>query len=146
MQAEDRKYTWAAYKLGAFGPDISSDSKVFTKQLDEYLALHNIVYTVESITKDGRIPVGIIGGKFMGPILYLGDMTWFPWASDRNKMECMTNILNELRKQYIVMFFCSMADKEFYINIAKHGVIRRVGTIYDLLVSGPSPLFQTRKA
>jgi len=146
MTADDRKYVWAAYKLGTFGPDISADTKVFTKQLNEFLALHNIEYIVESVTPKGRIPVGMIGGKFMGPILYLGDMTWFPWASDRNKMECMTNILNELRKHYIVMFYCSMDDKNFYINIAKHGVIRRVGTIYDLLVSGPSPLFQSRKA
>ena len=145
MESGDRKYAWAAYKLGAFGPDRSSDSQAFNKQLDDYLILHDAAYTVLAKTNKGKIPVGMVVGKYMGPILYLGDTTWFPWASDRNKLEFISHLLNELRRQYIVMFFCNMRDKDFYVNIARRGVIRRVGTIYDLLTDGPSPLFQTRK-
>lgn len=145
MESGDRKYAWAAYKLGAFGPDRSADSHHFNKQLDDYLILHDIAYIISAPTDKGKIPVGLVVGKYMGPILYLGDTTWFPWSSDRNKLESIANLLNELRRQYIVMFFCNMRDKEFYVNIAKRGVIRRVGTIYDLLIDGPSPLFQTRK-
>lgn len=145
MGPDDRKYAYAAYKLGAFGPDRKADSDGFTKQLEDYLILHDVAFIVEAPTNKGRIPVGMIVGKYMGPTLYLGDTTWFPWASDRNKIETITNLLNELRRHYIVMFFCNMRDKEFYVNIAKHGVIRRVGTIYDLLSDGPAPLFQTRK-
>jgi hypothetical protein len=145
MAEPDRRYAWAAYKLGAFGPMSNANASEFTKQLDDYLALHDIAFIVESVTNKGRIPVGMVVGKYMGPILYLGDTTWFPWASPRNKMETITNLLNELRRHYIVMLFCNMQDKEFYLNIAKHGVIRRVGTIYDLLTDGPAPLFQSRK-
>jgi len=145
MGPDDRKYAYAAYKLGAFGPDRQADSEGFTKQLEDYLILHDVAFIVEAPTSKGRIPVGMIVGKYMGPTLYLGDTTWFPWASNRNKIESITNLLNELRRHYIVMFFCNMRDKEFYVNIAKHGVIRRIGTIYDLLSEGPAPLFQTRK-
>lgn len=145
MESDDRKYAWAAYKLGAFGPDRSSDSQAFNKQLDDYLRLHDVAYIVLAKTDKGKIPVGMIVGKYMGPLLYLVDTTWFPWASSRNKLESIAKLLNELRRQYIVMFFCGIKDKDFYVNIARRGVIRRVGTIYDLLIEGPSPLFQTRK-
>ena len=142
---EDRKFLYAAYKQKAFGEFTNSGPREFDKQLDDYLALHEIAFIVESKTKEGQIPVGMIVGKFMGPILFLGDTTWFPWASSRNKMETITHLLNELRKRYIVMFFCEQKDKEFYLNIAKQGIIRRLGTIYDLFVDGGAPLFQTRR-
>ena len=67
------------------------------------------------------------------------------WASSRNKIECAIHALNELRKEYILLLHSNMNDKEFYVNIAKHGVIRRVGTIYDVYDDGPAALFQTRK-
>jgi len=144
MTPEDYKWAWAAYKLGAFGPIPQADTETFTQQLDEYLALHDIAFIVSAKTKKGHIPVGLVVGKYMGPILYLGDTTWFPWASPRNKMETITHLLNDLRRQYIVMFFCHITDKDFYVNIAKTGVIRRVGTIHDLMADCPAPLFQTK--
>ena len=145
MASEDRKYAWAAYKLGAFGPQMDADSKVFTDQLNEYIALHDVAFIVESITKKGRIPIGLVVGKYIGPILQLIETTWFPWATARNKMESMTNLLNDLRKRYVVTFVCSIKDRDFFVNIAKHGVLRRVGTLYDLFTDGPAPFFQTRK-
>lgn len=146
MEDKDLRWAYAAYKLGAFGPIVNEGPEGFDKFFDEYTMLHDEVFIMQSETKKGKIPVGVTLGKYMGPTLYLGGTTWFPWASDRNKMECATHVLNELRRKYIVMLFCSMKDKDFYVNIAKHGVIRRVGTIYDLLTDGPAPLFQTRKS
>lgn len=145
MEEKDLRWAYAAYKLGAFGPIVNAGPEEFNKFFEEFTMLHDEVFVMQSVTKNGRIPVGITLGKYMGPTLFGGDTTWFPWASARNKMECMTHILNELRRQYIVMLFCNMKEKDFYVNIAKHGVIRRVGTIYDLLVDGPAPLFQSRK-
>lgn len=145
MTDKDLRWTYAAYKLGAFGPITSKSPEQFNQEFQDRVMLHDVVFMMQSVTEKGRIPVGITLGKFMGPILFLGDTTWFPWASSRNKMECATHVLNELRREYIVMLFCDWNEKEFYVNIAKHGVIRRVGKICDLLTSGDSPLFQTRK-
>ena len=87
----------------------------------------------------------MIAGKLMGPVLWLGDATWFKWASSRNKYETIVNLLNEIRKNYVAVFTCEYHDLEFYTCVAKHGVIRRVGRLSDLLESGDAPFFQTRK-
>jgi len=96
-------------------------------------------------TPKGRIPVGVVGGRFTGPLLFLGSMIWFPWASKRNIYESVVNTLNELRKEYLILFHSSMEDKEFYVNVARHGIIRRVGTVHDVYEDGPAALFETRK-
>ena len=131
--------------MGSFGEieDISQDE--FRARTGDYLNLTDITYTLIGQTKNGKIPVGLFSGKFNGPMLFIGSAVWFKWASSRNKIECAVHALNELRKEYIVLLHSNMKDKEFYVNIAKHGVIRRVGTIYDVYDDGPAALFQTRK-
>lgn len=130
--------------MGSFGEveDISQDE--FRDQTGNYLNLTDVTYTLIGKTKNGNIPVGLFSGKFNGPMLFIGSAIWFKWASSRNKLECAIHALNELRKEYIVLLHSAMKDKEFYVNIAKHGVIRRVGTIYDVYDDGPAALFQTR--
>lgn len=144
MTEDDLKWVYAAYRLGAFGPMTNKNPEQFNQDFYEQTMLHDVVFMMQSVTKKGRIPVGITLGKFMGPILFLGDTTWFPWSSSRNRMECATHVLNELRKEYICMLFCSWSEKDFYTNIAKHGILRRMGKICGLLTDGDAPLFQTR--
>ena len=130
--------------MGSFGEveDISQDE--FRARTGEYLNLTDVTYALIGKTKNGNIPVGLFCGKFNGPMLFIGSAIWFKWASDRNKVETAVHALNELRKEYIVLLHSNMKDKEFSVNIAKHGVIRRVGTIYDVYDDGPAALFQTR--
>jgi len=94
--------------------------------------MNDVMYVFEAETNRGRIPIGVLTGKLMGPILWLGDAIWFPWASSRNKYESMVNIFNELRRKYVAVFTCTLDDKKFYEKVARHGVIRRVGTLYDI--------------
>ena len=145
MTEEDLRWAYAAYKLGAFGPMTNKNPEQFNQEFYERTMLHDVVFMMQSVTKKGRIPVGITLGKFMGPMLFLGDTTWFPWASTRNKVECATHVLDQLRRDYVCLLFCNWSDKAFYENIAKYGVLRRIGKICDLLVDGDAPLFQTRK-
>lgn len=105
----------------------------------------DMTYTMSAPTKNGFIPVGMFSGEFIGPMLMIGNANWFPWASSRNKLESAVHAINELRKQYIVLIHSNMQDKEFYVEIARHGVLRRVGTIYDVYEDGPAALFQSRK-
>ena len=131
--------------MGSFGEpeDITQDE--FRNRTSDYLGLTDITYTLIAQTAKGKIPVGLFGGNFNGPMLFIGDAVWFKWASSRNKLESAIHALNELRKKYIVLLHSTMKDKDFYVNIAKHGVIRRVGTIYDVYEDGPAAMFQTRK-
>lgn len=141
----DIKYLWAAYKLGTFGTvkDITPDE--FKADLAYHLGHFDIAFSLVADTKKGRIPVGVVGGRFNGPLLFLGSMTWFPWTSKRNIYESVVNTLNELRKKYIILFHSNMDDKDFYVNVARHGIIRRVGTVHDVYANGPAALFETRK-
>jgi hypothetical protein len=141
----DLKYLWAAYKLGSFGEpeDITQDE--FRYRTGEMLNLTDITYTLVAKTSKGKIPVGLFSTRYNGPLLFMVGVKWFKWASLRNKIETMTHILNELRKEYIVLMFPDFDKKKFYELIAKHGVIRRIGTLNDLYENGPSPVFHTRK-
>ncbi len=106
--------------------------------------MSDVLYVFEAKTKKGIIPVGMVTGKLTGPMMWLGDVIWFPWASSRNKYESIVNFLNELRRMYVGLFTCTLGDKKFYENIARHGVIRRVGTLYDI-TEDKLAQWQTRK-
>jgi hypothetical protein len=131
--------------MGSFGEieDISQDE--FRGRTGEYLGLTDITYTLIGQTKNGKIPVGLFSGRFNGPVLFMIGVKWFKWASLRNKIETMIHILNELRKEYVVLMLPNFGKKKFYVNIAKHGVIRQVGTVHDVYEDGPAPEYQTRK-
>lgn len=70
-----------------------------------------------------------------------GDAQWFPWASTREKIEHSVNFFNEIRKLIYMVFYCSYEDKAFYEHIAKHGIIRRVGTLYGF---SRSPMWEVK--
>lgn len=138
---DDFKYIWASYRLSQ--KDHEGLDK-FKLALDSYLSSRDIIWILESVTSKGRIPVGYLSGEFVGPMLHLDEVQWFNWASKRNKVECSVAGLNEIRKTYVALFLSPMKDKEFFVHIARHGIIRRVGTINDVFVDAPAALFQTR--
>ncbi|MFQ5493646.1 MAG: hypothetical protein ACE5DX_05825 [Candidatus Dojkabacteria bacterium] len=108
------------------------------------MANYDVVFMLEAKTKKGYMPIGSISGINSGPFLILGDTTWFYWASQRNIYESTVNFFNEIRKTVLALFYANLANKSFYEHIAKHGIIRRVGTIYNLYEKEPAALFQTR--
>lgn len=55
---------------------------------------------------------------------------WFPWASPRNKIEHGVNLINILKEKGLVLVIARMETKDFLVHVAKHGVLRRVGTIH----------------
>lgn len=74
----------------------------------------------------------------------VGQMTWFPWASKRNIYESSVNLITELRDHVDLILHVKNVDKDFAVMVAKHGVIRRVGTLYGIL-DEPISVFQSRK-
>lgn len=137
----DIKYFWASAKQE--GETI--DPEIFTERLKATLfAYYDVGFTMEADTPKGRLPVGAVFGKYMGPFLLLGDAKWLRWATGRNKIESIVNLLNELRQDSLVLFYSNMDDKKFYTHILRYGIAKRIGTIDGLYDDGNAALFQTR--
>ena len=145
LEIKDLKYLWAAYKMGSFGEVEDITQEEFRGNISNYIGLTDVTFTLIADTKNGKIPVGIFSGNFNGPIFFIGSALWFKWASDRNKLESTVHALNELRKDYVVVMHNHMDDKKFYEVIAKHGVTRQVGRLFDVYEDCPAQEWQTRR-
>ena len=138
MSDDDIKYLWAGYKKGVFD-DIFKEglsAKTFSEVAVEYVLS---AYTHSWIL--GEKPVGVVFGVNLGPFIYLGTMKWFPWTTNRQKIENAVGFLNEIRKELFCVWDCNEEDKRFYEHIARHGIIRRVGTLHGL---NHAKLWETR--
>ena len=121
------------------------DPETFRRCFEELLAGAFFAWVMEAPTARGQIPVGmVIGQNFVYGSVVLGCWNWFPWASKRNIYESTVELLNGLRSHTPVVFHAELADKAFANRIAQHGVIRRVGTLYDM-ADGPVAEYQTRQ-
>jgi hypothetical protein len=120
---------WAAYKKDVF-------SKVFKEGLsakefsDIVMEYFSTAYTHAWVF--GEKPLGIAFGINIGRFVYLCSMNWFPWATKRQRIEHMVGFLNGIRKELYCVWDCEEKDKRFYEYIARHGIIRRVGTLHGL--------------
>lgn len=133
IEDEDIQYLWAAYRKGIFGSFIPEglSPQDFKQSMTEFMFdNYSGVYTCLATTKKGVIPVGVIpiSGVYLGWMI--GDVKWFPWASKRNIIESFVNFINTMKKEAYLLGYCSEQDKEFFTYIAKHGIIRRVGTLH----------------
>ncbi len=116
----------------------------FKREMSLYFSSCDKIYILEAITDKGRMPVAYVTGKFMGAVLFIETVVWFPWASIRNKYESAVHFFNKVRDGWVGVFYAPYEDKDFFNKIAQHGVLRRMGTLYDAF-DDKVTLFQTRK-
>jgi len=122
-----------------FGKDLSKDelTLLIAKIAESH---HVIVITAPNKTED--MPVGVMtireDEKVLEPHVY-----WFPWATDRNKLEGIVRASIELRKIKPVLIWADEDAKDFYTIVSKYGVMRRVGTFYG---DKQYSIFQTKEA
>ena len=135
---DDIKYLWVGYKKGIFS-DIFKEglsAKEFSEVAVEYMLT---AYTHAWVL--GETPVGVVFGINVGPFVYLGSVKWFPWATKRQISEHLIGFLNLIRKELNCVWDCTEEDKNFYEYIARHGIIRRVGTLHS---NNHAKLWETR--
>lgn len=126
---DDLPYLWAAYQKGAFQIKEGLSAKEFTDFFIEFVySQYAYAWTFEHKGK----PIGVLFGKDCGPFILVGDMVWMPWATKRQRVEHVVNFLNEIRKHLYILLTCDEKDLSFYNYIARHGVIRRVGTLHGM--------------
>lgn len=131
LTGDDIKYVWAAYKKGAISQIKEGLNPAdFKGEVTSYL-LNNYHYHWVFENKKGD-PIGLFFGVDCRAFILAGDAIWFPWATSRNKVESMVNFFNEIKNYHYLVGYCDEKDKKFFVHIAKHGIIRRVGTLQGI--------------
>lgn len=157
IENDDLRFIWAAYKKGALssmGERFTSGDALpqdFTEEFEaEVLTNYAAAWTLFP-TKDSEKPVGLVLGFYshpdplFAPFMIVGDIIWFPWATRRNKIESSVNFFNEIRKEIQMVEYASKEHKPFFEMIAKHGIIRRVGTMHNVYPGEATSVFETRQ-
>lgn len=160
IELEDMKYVWAAYQkgaLGSMGPAWERPTMTASLFSDafksEIIKNYSSVWTLFAETKMGMRPVGLVLAFFshpnpqLSPFQIIGDIIWFPWASKRNRIEAAVNFFAKIRNEYpLVEYAKGEATKRFFEMLAKHGVVRRVGTTFNVFRGEAVAVFETRRA
>ena len=150
--ADDMKYLYAAWKLGKTPLTAieANTPEEFAAQFTDHVAeRYHVAYTLMAAPPNKDVmPVGVVFGikPFHGePVMWLGDFIWFPWASIRNKLEAAVHFMNQIRKELTIVGFCEPEAINFFEHICRYGVLRRAGTVFDMIGEGPRAIYQTRK-
>lgn len=93
-------------------------------------------------TQDGRIPVVLFLTEIQ-PEFVLPHAYWFPWASARNKLECVLEYLIDLKAQNLLLINVNETLAPFFQHLGKYGILRRVGTIREWKPGVNNILFQS---
>lgn len=128
LAIDQMPYLWAAYRMGiwqdTFKDGLSKDE--FTLIVADLSETTNLL-TIVAPNKNKRIPVGIIiageGVRYIEP-----HVDWFPWATDRNKLEGIIRGILTLREVKPLLIWSEEKDKDFYAHVSRYGILRRVGT------------------
>ena len=158
LEREDVRYLWVAYKKGLLadlgGP--FSDPPNMTP--DEFKVEFEVLITTmyhgawAMLAKTGNEykPVGAVFGFWSHPepkyatFMNVANMVWFPWATARNRIESALNFFNTIRMQFPMVEYAREKDKRFFEVLARHGVMRRIGTSYNVYCGAPAAVFETR--
>jgi hypothetical protein len=158
MHDEDLRYTWAAYKKGALEPmanpfgDTDMSAEEFKAAFaDALLTRYHAEWTMLADTPKGFLPVGLVLAFHSHPVvefspfMVIGDIIWFPWASRRNKIESAVNFFNRMRNEIPMIDYAhGETNKRFFEVLASHGVVRRIGTTFNVVKGEPVAVFETR--
>lgn len=157
IEQEDMKYIWAAYRNGALetmGDDFKSadlSAADFAQRFEqEILANYSGAWTMFAETKRGMIPVGLALGFYshhdqkFAPFMIVGDLIWFPWSTHRNRIESAVNFFHRIRSTTPMVEYARGEYKRFFEMICQHGVMRRIGTTYNVYPNEATAIYETR--
>lgn len=147
VDSDDFKYLWAAYRSGDFDLPVPEglEAKDFDAVVLSVMAGFDDWRIVTAPTKRGVIPVGLFGGQVMDDRKNLSShVLWFPWASERNKLEAMVRYLANMRHDFIILAKASFDFRDFFNHVCRYGVLRRVGTINGWFDGEPCALYQSQ--
>lgn len=148
IETDDIKYLWAAYKSGGL-PDIEPGKSPdeFRETIERGIVERcHAAWTLFADTKRGFIPVGIVLAAWApnAPYLIVTGISWMPWATRRNIVECTVAFFNKTRREFSFVGYATPEHKRMYEVCAMHGIMRRVGTSYVAIPGKACAVFETR--
>lgn len=158
MESEDVRYVFAGYRKGALASmgaafaDGRMQAAEFKAAFEtEVLNTYDAAWTLFAETALGYRPVGFVLGHWPmknvdhAPFMIVGDMVWFPWASARNRIAAAVNFFNVMRDEVPMMDYARLKDREFFLVICRHGIMRQVGTSQNVYPGQPAAVYETRR-
>ena len=144
LNEEDAKVLYTSYRLGKLPWKAKEglSPQEFVSVMDEFIK--NNYELNWSVRVNGKT-LFVLFGKDLHKFIFLGDAVWWPKTSNRKKVESVSAVLNDIRKTHVAFLESNYKDKRFYEFMSDHGILRRVGSIYDTEERGSrTALFQTR--
>lgn len=159
IENEDLPYIYAAYRKGLLhelGDEYQSmdmDSDEFDAQLAEDIVIkYGMAWTLFAEGTRGYMPVGMVVAfavhnyEDVAAYAIIAHMIWFPWSTPRNRVEAGVNFFSEVRHETPLMEYALPGDEKYFKVMASHGVMRRVGTSYNVYKGGvPAAVFETTR-
>lgn len=141
------KWVYAAYRKGAFGDALPADlnAEGFSLAFRDIVARVHEVFMLYGPTIRPDAPVGLMTVQpgFM-PDQMVPHALWFPWASARNKVECMAWFFSRM-VDWKAIVIAETKDVPFFNVIRAYGYLRRVGTSVGWFGEDDAAIFETRK-
>ena len=151
-------YFWAAYKYGCFknlnGGFIDGLTKDrLSELLENYISDNNLTPFSIFANIDGKKRIiGIALFFIRGRLMETSDIIWFPWATKRLILEGYVNFVNSIRKQsnndmgqkYVIIEYAQEKDVKFFDHVCSYGIMRRVGTSYELYHNEKCCIYESR--
>lgn len=157
IEKDDVRFAWAAYKKGSLAPMAGIFAQQGMNAEEFKIAFEKIIltryhggWTLFAETHNGFIPVGFVLAFYshtdpvLSPFMIIGDLVWCPWASKRNKIESAVNFFSKIRNDIpMVDYAYGDTNKKFFEMLARHGIVRRIGTTFNVVKGEPCAVFET---
>lgn len=138
IDADHMPYLWAAYRMGVwdevFKPNLTQEE--FTNAVAQTSEVFNLMVIVS------EKPISLVSIK-QDTVAVQPNIEWFPWASNRNKVEGVVKLILYLRDISPVILWSKDESRKFFTHISKYGIMRRVGTFHG---DEKYAIFQSKEA
>lgn len=127
---DDLKWLWASYKKGGFDNIIKNglDRDAFVSQITTIFSMLSTSYgIIDNDRMIGIVPV--LNKRFDSEVYQEVDISWFPWATPRQKITGAARVIIELRKKAPILVYVKGKYNKFVTHVAKYGIMRRVGKL-----------------
>lgn len=146
VEEDDLRYLWAAYKQGAL-ESVAIPTGLgpgeFSAAVDAKLSQH--ARKGWAMLRDGK-PVGFVFGapSPFNTFMEISLVVWMPWASNRTIIESAIAFISKIRKEGRFIGCAIPQHKKLYEVAAMHGLVRRIGTSYNVIPGHATAIFESR--
>ena len=141
----DLKFLYAAYKKGVFeelqpGYDFDDFATIIIDDF-EHGEYYIGVAPNNASAEHTEIPVCLFSLLRRHQGLGEPHVIWFPWATDRNKIEIVLKFLTEMRRDMTLAIFAREEDAPFFERMKHYGVVKHGCKVFKFWPDGGNGRF-----